>query len=208
MVGQVASRLWHSCPVPKQVDHEQRRREITQALWRIATEEGLPAVTLRRVAATAGVSMNLVQYYFTTKDKMIRYGLEHLIDVAVARMTAEIDTVRNSGDPRAILRAALVGNLPTDKASTHTSTVYYAYLLYAVTDEGSRELLSRIPRELARQLVSLLEPMQPVDIDPLTEVESLIALTTGLAVGVLVGSYTTAEAIAFVDYRLDQLFAL
>lgn len=193
--------------MPKHVDHEQRRREITQALWRIATEEGLPAATLRRVAATAGVSMNLVQYYFTTKDKMIRYGLEHVIEVAVARMTAEIDAVRNTGDPRVILRAALVGNLPTDKVGSQISAVYYAYLLYAVTDEDSRERLRRIPRELALRLASQVESTQRADIDPLAEVESLIALTTGLAVGVLVGSYTTEEAIAFIDYRLDQLFA-
>jgi AcrR family transcriptional regulator len=199
--------MWHSGPVPKRVDHEERRREIIQALWRIATEEGLPAVTLRRVAATAGISMNLVQYYFTTKGQMIRYGLERVIDVAVARMTTEIDAVRSSGDPRAILRAAVVGMLPVDEASRQTSAVYYAYMLYAVTYEDIRELLSRIPRDLAPQLVPLVEKAQRVAIDPLAEVESLIALGTGLAVGVLVSSYTPREAVAFVDYRLDQLFS-
>jgi TetR/AcrR family transcriptional regulator, transcriptional repressor of bet genes len=199
--------VWHSGPVPKRVDHEERRREIIQALWRIATVEGLPAVTLRRVAAAAGVSMNLVQYYFTTKDQMIHYGLRRVIDVAVARMTAEIDAVRNSGDPRAILRAALVSMLPADEGGRQTSAVYYAYMLYAVTDEDIRELLSRIPRDLAPQLVPLVEKAQLAGIDPLAEVESLIALSTGLAVGVLVGSYTVKEAVAFVDYRLDQLLA-
>lgn len=198
--------MWHSGPVPKRVDHQERRREIVRALWRIATEDGLPAATLRRVAAVAGVSMNLVQYYFTTKEQLIRYGLEHVIDVAVARMTAEIDAVRETGDPRAILRAAVVGLLPVDEVSRQTTAVYYAYLLYAVTDRHSRDLLSGIPRDLARQLVPLVERAQRGDIDPLAEVESMIALGTGLAVGVLVGSYTGTEAVAFVDYRLDQLF--
>jgi AcrR family transcriptional regulator len=193
--------------VPKRVDHEERRRTIIRALWRIATEDGLPAVTLRRVAATAGISMNLVQYYFTTKDAMIRQGLERVVDAAVVRMTAEVEAARESGDAAAILRAALVGGLPLDDTSRETSAVYYAYLLYAITDESTREIVRNIPRDLASQLAPLMDEARPADIAPLAEVESLIALTTGVAVGVLVGSYTAAEAVALIDYRVDRLFA-
>lgn len=194
--------MWHSWPVPKRVDHEERRREITQAVWRIAMAEGLAAVTLRRVAAEAGISMNLVQYYFTSKDQMIHYGLERVIEVAVARMSAELEAVRESGDPRAVVRAAIVGMLPIDEVSRQTSAVYNAYLLYAITDAEIRAVVSGIPRQLAPQLVHLVS-----DVDALVELESLIAMASGLAVGVLVGSYTAEEALAFVDHRLDRLFA-
>jgi AcrR family transcriptional regulator len=51
--------------VPRRVDHEQRRRQITDALLRIAGTRGLQAVTMREVAAEAGVSLRLVQYYAT-----------------------------------------------------------------------------------------------------------------------------------------------
>jgi len=44
-------------------------------------------------------------------------------------------------------------------------------------------------------------------VDPLAELEGRIAMASGLAVGVLVGSCTAEEAVAFVDYRLDRLFA-
>lgn len=164
--------------------------------------EGLAAVTLRRVAAEAGISMNLVQYYFTSKDQMIRYGLERVIEVAVARMSAELETVRESDDSRAVVRAAIVGMLPVDEVSRQTSAVYYAYMLYAITDDEIRSVVDGIPRQLAPQLVHRVPGA-----DPLAELESLIALASGLAVGVLVGSYTAEEAVAFVDYRLDQLFA-
>jgi AcrR family transcriptional regulator len=163
--------------------------------------EGLAAVTLRRVAAEAGISMNLVQYYFTSKDQMIHYGLERVIDVAVARMSAELDAARSSGDPRAVVRAAVAGMLPVDEVSRQTSAVYYAYLLHAITDAEIRAVVSGIPRQLAPQLVHLVPGA-----DPLAELESLIALASGLAVGVLVGSYTAEEAVALVDYRLDRLF--
>ncbi|MEU0885954.1 TetR family transcriptional regulator C-terminal domain-containing protein [Lentzea sp. NPDC005914] len=185
--------------MPKRVDHEERRREITLAVWRIAMAEGLAAVTLRRVAAEAGISMNLVQYYFTTKDQMIHYGLQRVIEVAVARMSAELEA---AGDSRAVVRAAIVGMLPVDEESRQTSAVYYAYMLYAITDPQIRAVVSGIPRQLAPQLVHRVSGA-----DPLVELESLIAMASGLAVGVLVGSYTPEEAVAFVDHRLDRLFA-
>jgi AcrR family transcriptional regulator len=191
--------MWHSWPVPKRVDHEERRREIIGAVWRIATAEGLAAVTLRRVAAEAGISMNLVQYYFTSKDQMIHYGLERVIAVAVERMSAEL---RAAGDDsRVVVRAAIVGMLPIDDTSRQTSAVYYAYMLHAITDAEIRAVVSDIPRRLAAQLVHRI----PGE-DPLVELESLIALASGLAVGVLVGSYTPEEAVAFVDHRLERLF--
>lgn len=51
-------------PWPKRVDHEQRRRQIGEALLRVASTRGLQSATMREVAAEAGVSLRLVQYYF------------------------------------------------------------------------------------------------------------------------------------------------
>jgi AcrR family transcriptional regulator len=54
--------------VPRRVDHAQRRRQIGEALLRIAHTRGLQAASMREVAAEAGVSLRLVQYYFHTKE--------------------------------------------------------------------------------------------------------------------------------------------
>ncbi|MFB8061103.1 TetR family transcriptional regulator, partial [Kitasatospora purpeofusca] len=48
------------------VDHEERRRQIAEALLRIADTQGLQSASMRAVAAEAGVSLRLVQYYFET----------------------------------------------------------------------------------------------------------------------------------------------
>ncbi|MGC7102396.1 TetR/AcrR family transcriptional regulator [Amycolatopsis lurida] len=184
--------------MPKRVDHEQRRREITGALWEIARTDGLRAVTLRRVAAEAGISMNLVQYYFPAKEEMLRYGLAHLIEAASARLKTEIEA---ASGPRAVLRAALLGLLPVDERSRLLSAVHHAYLAYSITDPEMAALLNRIPRELAEQLALAIDHPSA-----LTEVDGLVAMVTGLAMGLLVGSYTTDEAVAQVDYRLHALF--
>ena len=60
------------------VDHEQRRREIATAVWRIAAERGLDSVSMREVAAEAGVSLRLVQYYFETKHNLLVLSLRYL----------------------------------------------------------------------------------------------------------------------------------
>ncbi|CAM5617391.1 TetR family transcriptional regulator OS=Streptomyces alboniger OX=132473 GN=CP975_10770 PE=4 SV=1 [Streptomyces alboniger] len=65
-------------PMPKRVDHAERRTEIAEALVRVAGRRGLHAVGMRDVAAEAGVSLRLVQYYFETKEKLLLFGLEHL----------------------------------------------------------------------------------------------------------------------------------
>ena len=64
--------------MPKRVDHAQRRAHITDALVRVAAVGGLHAVTMRGVAAEAGMSLNLVQYYFDSKAKLMHAALERL----------------------------------------------------------------------------------------------------------------------------------
>ena len=62
--------------MPKRVDHEVRRKQIAEALVRIAGQRGLHAVGMRDVAAEAGISLRLVQYYFQTKEKLLQIGLD------------------------------------------------------------------------------------------------------------------------------------
>ena len=57
--------------MPKKVDHQERRTLIADALMRVAADQGLEAVSLRHVAAAAGVSSGMVQHYFRTKDEMM-----------------------------------------------------------------------------------------------------------------------------------------
>ncbi|MGW1143974.1 TetR/AcrR family transcriptional regulator, partial [Streptomyces sp. NPDC002454] len=82
--------------MPKRVDHAVRRAEITDALLRVAARRGLHAVGMRDVAAEAGVSLRLVQYYFETKEKLLLHGLERL----TARFGQRVaERVRGAGDP-------------------------------------------------------------------------------------------------------------
>ncbi|MEV4253518.1 helix-turn-helix domain-containing protein [Spirillospora sp. NPDC049652] len=74
--------------MPKKVDHQQRRREIAEALLRIAGARGLQAATMREVAAEAGVSVRLVQYYFDSKLELLLGAVPFLGEQMSARMVA------------------------------------------------------------------------------------------------------------------------
>jgi AcrR family transcriptional regulator len=56
------------------VDREERRSRIAEAILRIAASRGLDEVSLRDVAAEAGVSMGQVQHYFSTKREMLMFA--------------------------------------------------------------------------------------------------------------------------------------
>ena len=50
--------------MPKIVDHEERRREVTLAAARIVIESGRSALTARNVAEATGWSTTVVSHYF------------------------------------------------------------------------------------------------------------------------------------------------
>ena len=68
------------------MDHDVRKRQITDAVVRITVKGGLASATFREVAAEAGVSVRLVQYYFGTKDQLLLETQRHVAERSVARI--------------------------------------------------------------------------------------------------------------------------
>ena len=92
----------------KQVDHAARRRAIADALWRVVAREGFEGVSLRHVAAEAGVSMGMVQHYFHTKEQMLLFALDSMEERVGARFAAELARFPDLPPPQAAVRAFLV----------------------------------------------------------------------------------------------------
>jgi AcrR family transcriptional regulator len=203
--------VWHSDRVPKRVDHQERRREIAEALFRIAAAQGLQAVTLRAVAAAAGVSMNLVQYYFPTKEEMLRYAWQRIAELGGERAGKGVAQALGTGDERAILRAYLLGVLPTDERGRVVCAVQIAYLAVDVTRgrqaADHQALMPHLVHALTEQLRHAQQRNRvPAHVDPQLEADALATMTAGLLTGMLVDAYDTTQATAIIDYRLGQLF--
>lgn len=64
----------------KKASEESRREQIVQAAFRVATREGLEQLTIRLVAAEAGLSTGLVFFHFKSKEALLLTLLDWLLD--------------------------------------------------------------------------------------------------------------------------------
>jgi AcrR family transcriptional regulator len=201
--------------VPKRVDHEERRRQIADALIRTAATRGLHAAGMRQVAAEAGVSLRLVQYYFGTKEELLLAAMQQLAAQFGARATARFAEARESGalaSPRDVIAAIVAQALPADEERRTFSVVNTAYLALSLTDPALAiaplvKNSDAVTGVVATQLrVAQAAGDTPADLDPDMEALSLIAIASGLATGVLVGQSSIEQAQAVLDYHLHRLF--
>jgi AcrR family transcriptional regulator len=123
--------------VPKRVDHEERRRQIADALLRAAATRGLHATGMREVAAEAGVSLRLVQYYFGTKEELLLAAMQQLAVRFGERGMARIRRLKeteNPVTPRGIVTAILTEALPADDERRTFTILNAAYFALSLTD--------------------------------------------------------------------------
>lgn len=189
--------------MPKRVDHEQRRSEIAAALVRCARARGLHAVGFREVAGEAGVSVNLVQYYFPTKEQLLAGGLAHLRERMTARLRDRLAALPDPDDPAKRVRATVRELLPTDEVGADLYTVHAAYAALALTDPVlATQPHTAGPDELQPELAALLARAAPGRDAEQTAV-TLLALGTGLAAYLASGHLTREAAVAALDAHLD-----
>ena len=136
-----------------------RRRQIAEALWRIAAERGLHAASLREVAAEAGVSLRAVQYHFTSKHRLLVDALRmlHAENERIARSRIPFDAT----DPRALLRAVLDEFLPVDAQRTTALRVFAAYYARSLTDPALAKVFLPDEQPLERLVARLITAARP-----------------------------------------------
>jgi AcrR family transcriptional regulator len=200
--------------VPKRVDHEQRRRQIADALLRTAATRGLHAAGMREVAAEAGVSLRLVQYYFGTKEELLLAAMQHLAARFGARAVGRLKEASRSGgpaSPRDVIAAILAEALPADDDRRTFYVVYTAYLALSLTDPALAiaplvKNSDTVTGVMAAQLQAAQAAGDTPHVDPDLEAVTLMAMSAGLATSVLVGQSSIQQAQAVIDYHLDRLF--
>jgi AcrR family transcriptional regulator len=187
--------------MPKKVDRQERRTRIADALMRVAADHGLEAVSLRHVAAEAGVSAGMVQHYFRTKDEMMAFALEVVRERNQARVEEAVGRLGPGPAPRDLLRTILGTLLPLEEESRADGRVALAFLAYSAVRPAAAAAL----REETGQLVGFIASLLPVP-EKETAARSLLALMEGLGVYLLGGHYTPAEARDALDAQLDLIF--
>ncbi|WP_068923808.1 TetR/AcrR family transcriptional regulator [Planobispora rosea] len=197
--------------MPRQVDHNQRRRQIAEAVWRLATRGGLEDVTLRQVAAEAKVSARLLQYYFGTRDQLLLGALEILNADAEQRARERLAALGQTPSMQALVRGVLLELLPLDEERRNRHLVYIAYFIPFLVDPALAKVAREAPHALEDLVAGLITQGQELgevsrDIDAAAEAAFLVAGAEGIQTTVLLGQRTPEDAVALIDHQLTRIF--
>ncbi|HEY3506466.1 MAG TPA: TetR/AcrR family transcriptional regulator [Actinocatenispora sp.] len=111
-------------------DHEARRRDASEAVWRVLDAHGFGGLTLRAVAAELGATTGLLTHYFPTKRDLVAHALDLLEQRTNGR------TRRVADDDRSALRVALLDVLPLTAEAATSNRIWVSSWDPALADPG------------------------------------------------------------------------
>jgi AcrR family transcriptional regulator len=186
-----------------------RGEHVLDALVEVVATGGIAAMSVRAVAAAAGVSIAQVQYYFRTKDELVAAAYRHVAD----QLKQRVRVVDLSGAPRDALRRVLHVWLPLDEVRARHARVWLAFAAAAPVSDILRPLSAEWDGELKRWLAGFVQAAQrgghlPGDRDPDLEAAMLLAVVDGLVLQALVlpEHARAGLVVAGLDGYLDRLF--
>lgn len=139
--------LTYNRSVPRLIDRDQRRDELAQAVWRIVTRRGIGALSIREVAAEAGVSAGSLRHLFPTRDELVIAAAEQML----LGVRQRIGTLPRDISTLEFAHRALAQTLPLDDVRR----TEFAVNLALVAEEPAVPALTDIRRRTYDELRGL-----------------------------------------------------
>jgi AcrR family transcriptional regulator len=185
------------------MDVEERRRTVSEAACRVLVRDGLTALTVRKVAAEAGLPPSSLRYTFPTQASV----REHAIDLVFDRTSERIEAI--SGDGRQWAWDVLLETLPLDEERRVELEVYLALGTAALTDQALRPAHERVVGLIRDWCGRVLEALGVPAAVREVETARLHALIDGLALQLVRldadGDGDPAWAIAVLERHVDEI---
>ena len=168
--------------MPKIVDHDERRRVIVEALWRVVARDGAHEVSVRHVAAEAGMPKSSIGHYVGTMPQLLGLAVDQLVQentdyvMSLDLFDLDVDTATE----------VLYTLVPVSERRRHMSGVWLLLASQAGADAEFADVLHRLNASVAEGMGDLLRAMKQQGlVDPSrdvdVEVRRLHALIDGLA---------------------------
>ncbi|PYY31644.1 TetR/AcrR family transcriptional regulator [Curtobacterium sp. MCBD17_030] len=185
----------------RSIDLEERRRAVSAAACRVLARDGLGALSVRNVAAEAGLPPSTVRYAFPTQASVREHAIVSVFD----RTRERIEAIPTDLPPREWVRAVLVELLPLDVERVIELDVYLALGNAALTDAELRPTLDRVVVEMREWCERVLGVLGVPEADREYEACRLHALLDGLAMHVarLAPDESGDWAIDVLDRHVD-----
>lgn len=140
--------------MPKRIDVAERKSQLVDAMWSVIHLQGVSAVSLRTVAATAGISVGSLRHVFPTRASLLLYAAELMVE----RVSRRIRTIPRNSDPLSESISMLLNLVPLDDQSRTEMEINVALVaesaahpdLIAVRDHARLELFNLCRRILGR----------------------------------------------------------
>jgi AcrR family transcriptional regulator len=194
--------------MPKVVDHEQRRRELGHAVWRVIRRDGVDHASVRTVAKEAGWSAGALRHYFASQSELLAFAMR----LVVERIEGRLAALERAADPREAVEQVLHELLPLDDERRAENEVWLAFTARALIDPELRAQHSEVHDALHQACASALETLAAagrlnVNAATALQAERLHALTDGLAVHTALRPdlMSPEQIIAVVRLHLDAL---
>ena len=166
--------------MPRTVDHELRRRDVTAVAAELVADQGRSALTVRNVASAAGYSTTVVSHYFDNVTDLLHEVYEFAAGRARRRIDAVLD--RDPSDIEGLIGAVL----PLDRDRQQDWRIWFAFWSEAIAvpafaaDQRAR---ARTTTTRIRTCLKELQEAQrlPATIDLTRAADRLSALIPGIA---------------------------
>ncbi len=172
-------------------ERESKRAAILFAVLAVVAREGLGAVSIRSVAAEAGVSVGAVQHYFASKQELVRAAVTSVIDGAETGYTAGAPR-----SPQDELWELLAHGLPHASRAPAATSVFYSFVAAGTADPWIAATLADAKSGVESLVADLLGVLHPELPDGRARARRLLALSDGLTLQVLIGHLSADEARA------------
>lgn len=172
--------------MPKIVDHEVRRAEITKAVIRSIGKEGLANVTIRGIAREGGFSSGTLAHYFNSKEELIDFAFNEISKQAFKRIQA-----RTLGYTKAREKLrAVVEELTPQPSDEHDSVISVSFWAAARQNDRLRQKFHEVYENLRAHLRAFIEEGIGtgefwIEGDIEDEIDFIVAITDGLLVSFL-----------------------
>ncbi|WP_051515816.1 TetR/AcrR family transcriptional regulator [Candidatus Blastococcus massiliensis] len=191
--------------MPKIVDHDERRRSVIEATWRVIAREGIASATTRGIAREAGCSIGVLAHYFADKAELMASAMLAAHAEVRARLDPELTGL-------ASVRQYMVECLPVDERRRFLAVVEVSFWGQAV---GNPRLVDVYAGEvegfrstLRTRLVQAREQgeLRP-DVDVEAVVHELHVLNDGLSIQAALHAHSASaqQQVAMVDSVLDRI---
>ena len=120
--------------MPRTVDVDDRRRIVGEAAWRVLVRDGPTEVSVRKVAAEAGLPPSSLRYTFPTQASV----RDAAVELLVSRLRERVDRAAAATGGRDAARAVLLELLPLDDERRAEMEVTVAFAALALTDPSLR----------------------------------------------------------------------